>query len=95
MENSKRLMHSNEVISVDRQDNVLMSHNTYKVEEFLHELGDRIGERNIKKWIDEEVPCEVLTPNQGWKKGKVKISLEFYPDEVESPLEDIRQDMNK
>ncbi len=36
MENSKRIMNNNEVISVKCEDNVLISHHTYKVKEFLH-----------------------------------------------------------
>lgn len=53
------------------------------------------------KWINEGLECEVL--NLGatqWKKGKVriKISLEFCPDELEipeyqSPLDEIRREM--
>ncbi len=37
----------------------------------------------MEKWCIKGVPCEVLTPNQGWKKGKVKITLEFCPDELD------------
>ena len=55
----------------------------------------KIDHHKMERWCIKGVPCEILTPNQGWKKGKVKITLEFCPDEVESPLEGIRQDMNK
>ncbi|MEG3439087.1 KGK domain-containing protein [Pannus brasiliensis CCIBt3594] len=53
--------------------------------------------------IEEGVPCEILKANSsGWQKGKLKIrvSVEFYPDEPESiepppsPLDDIRQSMS-
>jgi hypothetical protein len=65
-------------------------------------------------WSGEGVACEILSPeNNGWKKGKVriKVTLEFCPDEPEvpetpvsnnpvinkseSPLDDIRQMMNE
>jgi hypothetical protein len=42
------------------------------------------------------VECEMLSPNKSWRKGKVKISLEFIPDEsdeYESPLDEIRREM--
>ncbi|WP_107669195.1 KGK domain-containing protein [Cyanothece sp. BG0011] len=47
--------------------------------------------------------CEILqVGSNGWKKGKIrlKVSLEFIPDEpeikeIESPLDDIRQSMNE
>lgn len=50
------------------------SNHTYKVEEFIHELGRRIDHHKMERWCIKGVPCEVLTPNQGWKKGKVKIT---------------------
>ena len=52
-------------------------------------------------WFNKGVDCELLEPGKNWKKGKVKINiqLEFIPDEpeineIESPLDDIRQSMN-
>jgi hypothetical protein len=56
-----------------------------------------------QNFLEEGVPCEILKVNSsGWKKGKLKIrvSVEFYPDEPEaidppaSPLDDIRQNMS-
>lgn len=94
MENSRRIVNNNEVISVAKEDKILISHHTYKAEEFLHKLGDQIDHHKMERWCIKGVPCEVLTPNQGWKKGKIKIGLEFCPDEVESPLEDIRKEMD-
>ena len=51
-------------------------------------------------WINQGINCEILKEKQGWKKGKVriKISLEFCPDEPEikeneSPLDQIRQSL--
>ena len=43
--------------------------------------------------------CEVLIiGTKGWQKGKVKISLQFCPDQTSestSPLDDIRQNLKK
>jgi KGK domain len=55
-----------------------------------------------KKWINEGVECELLElASPSWKKGKVKVkvTLEFYPDEPEniqseSPLDEIRKTIN-
>lgn len=61
-----------------------------------------------RSWFDQGVDCEILKPNaRGWQKGKLKIriAVEFCPNEleeliddidslnikVESPLDDIRQ----
>jgi hypothetical protein len=62
-------------------------------------------EEHNEWWFSEGGECEVLRPGpQGWQKGKirirVKVDLEFCPDEpegaqAESPLDDIRQMINE
>ncbi|AKG24295.1 KGK domain-containing protein [Calothrix sp. 336/3] len=61
--------------------------------------------RSISSWFNEGMECELLVPGKKWQKGKVriKISLEFAPDELEieetpeseSPLEDIRRQISQ
>lgn len=41
--------------------------------------------------FEKGVNCLLLKPGADWQKGKLKISVEFIPDEVDSPLDDIRQ----
>ena len=92
MEEKTKFINGDEVISIDKtSDNILISHQTYKIKEFLNRLGDNLG-YGAKKWLDEGVTCKMLAPNQQWKKGKIKICLEFIPDKPESILDDIRQD---
>lgn len=54
-----------------------------------------------KKWIEEGLDCEILKlGDSSWKKGKVrvKMTIEFLPDEPEiseyqSPLDEIRREI--
>ena len=92
MENSKITLTGDEVISVDGKDNILIHHHTYKVKELLQAIGNKIDHHKKDKWCIQGTPCEMLAPNQSWQKGKVKISLEFIPDEVESPLDEVRKE---
>jgi KGK domain len=54
-------------------------------------------------WFKNGVDCKILRAgSNGWEKGKLKlkVTLEFCPDEPEvnepeSPLDDIRQEINK
>jgi KGK domain len=42
-----------------------------------------------KKWLDEGIACEILTPGaKGWETGRirVKVSLEFCSDNSENNL---------
>lgn len=43
-------------------------------------------------WFTQGVDCEILRPDsKGWQKGKIriKISLEFSPDDIEESFESI------
>ena len=63
----------------------------------------KVAPSNIRELLGEGVNCEVLRiASKGWQKGKlrIKVSLEFYPDEPEisepeSPLDDLRQMINQ
>ena len=91
MEEANIFLNGEEVISINEQsDNVLISHNTFKTEEFLNRLGQNIGHNKKEKWLNEGVPCKMLAPNQQWQTGKIKICLQFIPDKPESILDDIR-----
>lgn len=93
MEEGNKFINGNEVISIsDKKDNVLINHHTYKAEEFLKRLGDHVDHHKREKWIEEGVPCEILSPNQTWQKGKIKICLQFIPEQPESVLDDIRKE---
>ncbi len=102
-------LHGDEVISVEDSDKILVSHVTFTVRQFFKAVGRQLGisEENKKKWFEYGVDCEILSPGKIWRKGKVKICLEFYPDEpkisdmpesdepengqLNSPLDDICQ----
>jgi hypothetical protein len=44
------------------------------------------------EYIKHGFPCEVLALGQtAWQKGKIRITIEFAPDEVASPLDELRQ----
>ncbi|MBE9057216.1 KGK domain-containing protein [Sphaerospermopsis sp. LEGE 08334] len=60
--------------------------------------------KNTADWMIKGVDCQILKPSKTWQKGKfrMKISLEFCPDEPEiketaqiqepeSPLDDLRR----
>ncbi len=97
MNNHRDMMQKDDVVTVLAEDRILINHKTFTVDELLSELSQRITGENIyqmKKWCMDGVSCQILSPNQNWRKGKVKFCLEFVPDEAESPLDDIRQQIN-
>lgn len=60
MEKSKRFIDNNEVISVAKEDNILIAHHTYKAEEFIHEIGNKIDHRKMERWCIQGVPCLII-----------------------------------
>ncbi len=92
-----KLLNSNEVVTVDRYYQVVISHSTFRVAEFTEALMQdlrsfvtanyaRKQEQELQKgWFEEGTDCEILRLGaKNWQKGKVKIrvSLEFCPNEL-------------
>lgn len=97
---------------------ILVKNRTFMVSELISALMTTIrekgGELTEEKegWFKEGVDCKILKPSaKTWERGKVRITLEFCPEELEvaessgnggsqvsktnSPLDDIRQNMPK
>jgi hypothetical protein len=54
----------------------LMFQCTFKVSEFLAMMQSKLEEEHL---FAEGMSCHVLQPNQPWRQGKIKISLQFVP----------------
>lgn len=120
MKNKFTPLEFDEVISVDNACRILLYHPTFKVSELvkaaieLFKTKDNITSQNWTeekaKWISEGVNAEVLKYGaNNWQKGKVRLTIEFCPDEpeveetlpsnpkviskLESPLDDLRRMM--
>ncbi len=74
-----------------------------KLRESLDSLGIKITPNNKKhgnnpeNWFNDGIDCEILrVGGKSWEKGRLKIniSVEFIPDEIESPLDSVREEIN-
>jgi hypothetical protein len=84
------LSHS-EVVSVSANTFKLLNlSTTFKITELLESIKKCIESDALEiQLFQEGIPCEVLKFNsQSWQKGKVRITVEFCPQELESPLEE-------
>jgi hypothetical protein len=100
-------LNKNDVVSIENFDEnavYIISQQMLKVEQFQKQVIENFlgneEDKIRKKWEDEGVKCEVLKPRGNWQKGKVrmKITLEFCPDEPTqpaSPLDDIRKQIKE
>lgn len=87
-------LNKDDVLSVDKSNGwVVMSDTTFKVDAFISQMKSSVqgSSQTLKNELFEQgISCEMLRPGANWQKGKVKIRLEFCPDEPVSPLDDIR-----
>lgn len=91
------MLSEDEVLFV-RAGRVLMSNPTFKAGEFLDALAQLISE-NEAEWSEDQegwfsdqgARCEVLRfGNQGWQRGRVRIRLEFCPEQPPKLLRESR-----
>lgn len=53
---------------------------TFTVQELAESIR-RNKHESYNPWFDEGMPCKVMRPGTGWQKGRLRISIEFRPDE--------------
>lgn len=97
MKGRPEILEANEVVSVAKDDKFLLPHKTFRIIEYLEELGKRLGithSNTHRQWLDDGVDCEVLSPFGDWRKGKIRIRLEFIPDHSPA-VNEIRQGLPK
>ncbi len=85
-------LHSGEVVSVQHDTQVLTGHRTFKVGELSDSIRSHL-EAAISGWSEEKsgwfdqqgIECEALRfGSNGWQKGRIRLCLEFCPDESEA-----------
>ena len=61
----------------------LMNSQTFTVAEFAEQVRSSMGKsyQTHDPWFAEGMPCRILRAGSGWQKGRVRVSLEFYPDD--------------
>jgi len=86
MSNKSKSLQQNDVISfLGNEYKLGLNFNTCKVKEFTNYILKRlsINQEIIEKWTNKGIESEVLLGSKGWCKGKVRLIIEFCPDEME------------
>ncbi|WP_193199575.1 KGK domain-containing protein [Nostoc sp. MG11] len=94
----ERLNHD-EVVSIEADTfNKLDIAKTFKVRDLITAIKEYIGAEGTTEanLYTQGLNCEVLQfSTEGWRKGKVRLALEFCLDEPESPLDGIHQQLKQ
>lgn len=86
------------VVSIPEEYLVVMPRSMFRIEEFAQKAKALVSNgKHSHAWMQGGIPCEILEPEKTWKKGRIrlKISLEFCPDEVELPKAEKNQAANQ
>ena len=93
----RSFLDKNDVLSIARpqQGWVVIGDRAFKAADFLAEMKRCLpGDGKAREMLfGDGLECEVLKPGSNWQKGKVKLCLEFCPDEPESLLNHLRQNL--
>ncbi len=97
MDNEFQRLHHHEVVSVNSE--TLESFEvatTFKVTQLLQAIKELVClESPESSLFDTGIDCEVLRFRaNSWRKGKVRLTLEFCPDKDDSILEDFSEASN-
>lgn len=108
--NQKIFLAQEDVVSV-YDNEILVKNRTFTINEFLTEMKKALQTQlteGKENWLTNGIDCKILKPGaKTWQRGKVRIALEFEPENLEvkesdknnelgedqevSPLDDLRQ----
>jgi hypothetical protein len=86
-------LESGEVVSIEQEAQVLSGQKTFKtgdlneaIESYLASAIPNWNEAKKDWFTDRGIDCEALRfGSKGWQKGRIRLSLEFCPDESDLP----------
>ena len=90
-------LESGEVISVPADTQILIGHSTFRVGELNDAIKQQLASA-IDGWKEEKsqwfsqagIDCEALRfGSNGWQKGRIRLCLEFSPDEPKLATESV------
>jgi hypothetical protein len=100
-------LNDKDVIRVTSQQNNLAGLSTATIAEYRQKVAKNVFSSQTI-WLEEGVECEILFSEciRGWQSGKLRLVLEFIPDNPDafvensppalptSPLDDLRSNLN-
>lgn len=76
-----------DVVSIEGGATLSLSRPTFRVDEMTaHVVSHLARTPQEREWSSTGFPAKVLNSKTGgWRKGKVRLTIEFIPDEPEAP----------
>ncbi|OUC12897.1 MAG: hypothetical protein B0A82_20035 [Alkalinema sp. CACIAM 70d] len=71
-----------------QDDALIISRLIHRIKTRLFGNGSGVIQSDAESLVNEGIPCNLLVPGTSqWVSGKVRLVLEFQPDEPEAPVE--------
>jgi hypothetical protein len=79
-------LNDDDVVHMDPGQSML-STPTFKVEQLKERFRSYKNHLHpaIEEWVGEGIRCEILRSGKGWQKGKVRLQVQFIPNEPDEP----------
>ncbi|MBD2055839.1 hypothetical protein H6F88_07375 [Oculatella sp. FACHB-28] len=81
-------LEQNAIVYIKESNTLISGYTTFEVSELVEAMQNQIGQS--ENWF-KGIECEILSPNRGLHKGKVRIALEFCGEELELLEQDDHQ----
>ncbi|MEB3230433.1 MAG: KGK domain-containing protein [Leptolyngbyaceae bacterium] len=96
MKQKTRQLNSDDVLLIeDSKLWLIVKTKIFLFKDFLTAIPAHLGIHDEHKmaWLKDGVECKVLAPKHDWQPGKIRIKIEFIPDEIEEDI-DSQQNAN-
>ncbi len=96
MNKNTEILGQDDIIKVDEQQKGFMPHTTFTANDFTSQLVSKIvSSTGYEEFLELEkngMEANVLVAGKSWRKGKIRLTVEFIPDEssIESSLDEFR-----
>jgi hypothetical protein len=77
-------LEQNAIVYIKESDTLISGYSSFEVSELVEAMQNQMAQS--KNWF-KGIECEILSPNRGLYKGKVRIALEFCSDDLELPAQ--------
>lgn len=80
------------VVDLSGKNCGIVSNSIIRVDKLMHLIKRHLGDKG--EWLGEGFECELLVPGGIWQKGRIRLRIEFSPEETNT-LFDAQQELEE
>ncbi|BAU14716.1 hypothetical protein LEP3755_52670 [Leptolyngbya sp. NIES-3755] len=83
------LLQEDGVIDLSGKNLGIISDRIVRVNALLNTIKRHLGDK--REWLNEGFECEMLAPGGIWQKGRIRLQLEFHPEQPNELFDSCQQ----